>query len=87
MDKHIGETFDGVISGMMAWGIYVELPNTIEGMVSVVSLRDGFYVYDENHYEMVNETTGRTFKLGQRVRVVVSGCDRILRTIDFEILS
>ena len=87
MEKHIGETFDGVISGMTAWGIYVELPNTIEGMVSVVSLRDGFYVYDENHYEMVNETTGRTFKLGQRVRVVVSGCDRILRTIDFEILS
>ena len=43
-----------------------------------------YYVYDENHYEMVNETTGRTYKLGQKVKVVVTGTDRILRTIDFE---
>ena len=85
MEKHIGETFDGVVSGMTAWGIYVELPNTIEGMISVASLRDGYYIYDENHYEMVNETTGRTFKLGQRLNVKVINCDKILRTIDFEL--
>lgn len=84
MEKYFGEEFEGVISGMTAWGIYVELPNTIEGMVSLVSLKDGYYVYDENHYEMVNETTGRTYKLGQKVKVVVTGTDRILRTIDFE---
>lgn len=84
MEKHFGEEFDGVISGMTAWGIYVELPNTVEGMVSLASLKDGYYVYDENHYEMVNETTGRTYKLGQKVKVVVTGTDRILRTIDFE---
>ena len=85
MEKHIGETFEGVVSGMTAWGIYVELPNTIEGMISVASLRDGYYIYDENHYEMVNETTGRTFKLGQRLNVNVINCDKILRTIDFEL--
>ena len=85
MEKHIGETFEGVVSGMTAWGIYVELPNTIEGMISVASLRDGYYIYDENHYEMVNETTGRTFKLGQRLNVKVINCDKILRTIDFEL--
>lgn len=84
MEKYVGEEFEGVISGMTAWGIYVELPNTIEGMVSLTSLKDGYYVYDENHYEMVNETTGRTYKLGQKVKVVVTGTDRILRTIDFE---
>ena len=84
MEKHLGEEFDGVISGMTSWGIYVELPNTIEGMVSLVSLRDGYYVYDENHYEMINETTGKTYKLGQKVKVIVAATDKILRTIDFE---
>ena len=59
--------------------------NTIEGMISVASLHDGYYIYDENHYEMVNETTGRTFKLGQRLNVKVINCDKILRTIDFEL--
>ena len=44
MEKHMGEEFDGVISGMTAWGMYVELPSTIEGMVSVTSLRDGYYI-------------------------------------------
>lgn len=85
MEKHLGEEFEGVISSMTAWGIYVELPNTIEGMISVVSLRDGYYIYDENHYEMVNETTGKTFKLGQKVVVKVAATNKILRTIDFEL--
>ena len=85
MQAHIGEEFEGVISGITKWGMYVELPSTIEGMVSVTSLRDGYYIYDENHYEMVNETTGRTFKLGQKVTVKVVATNKILRTIDFEL--
>lgn len=85
MEKHLGEEFEGVISSITAWGIYVELPSTIEGMISVVSLRDGYYIYDENHYEMVNETTGRTFKLGQKVVVKVAAANKLLRTIDFEL--
>ncbi len=82
MEKHIGETYEGVISGMTGWGIYVELPNTIEGMVPVTSLK-GYYVYDDNHYEMVSETDGTVYKLGQKVRIVVTGTDKIMRTIDF----
>ena len=82
MEKFIGEEFEGVISGMTAWGIYVELPNTIEGRVSVNDLR-GFYTFDEKHMEMVSDFGGRTYKLGQRVKVVVSGTDKILKTIDF----
>jgi ribonuclease R len=87
MKKHLGEHFEGVISSMTAWGMYVELPSTIEGMISVTSLRDGYYVYDENHYEMVNETTGRTYKLGQKVVVKAVAADKILRTIDFELVE
>lgn len=82
MSTHIGEYFDGVISGVTNWGIYVELPNTIEGMVSVNNMR-GYYVFDENHYEMFNETTHQTYKLGQKVRVVVVDTNAISRTIDF----
>ena len=82
MSAHIGEYFDGVISGVTNWGIYVELPNTIEGMVSVNNMR-GYYVFDENHYEMFNETTHQTYKLGQKVRVVVVDTNAISRTIDF----
>lgn len=85
MEKHLGEEFEGIISSITAWGIYVELPSTIEGMISVVSLRDGYYIYDENHYEMVNETNGRTFKLGQKVVVKVAATNKLLRTIDFEL--
>ena len=85
MSDRIGNVYTGVISSVTKWGMYVELPSTIEGMVSVTSLRDGYYIYDENHYEMVNETTGRTFKLGQKVTVKVVATNKILRTIDFEL--
>ena len=82
MEQFKGEKFSGVISGVTNWGIYVELPNTIEGMVSVNDM-PGFYIFDENHYEMVNETTHKTYKLGQKVDVVTIGTNKIARTIDF----
>ena len=82
MEQFVGETFDGVVSGVTAWGVYVELPNTIEGMVSINNIK-GFYTFDEEHYEMVGELGNRSYKLGQKVKVVVIGTDKILRTIDF----
>lgn len=82
MEQFVGETFDGVVSGVTAWGVYVELPNTIEGMVSINNMK-GFYTFDEEHYEMVGELGNRSYKLGQKVKVVVIGTDKILRTIDF----
>lgn len=84
MERFIGQEFEGVISSITSWGIYVELPNTIEGMIRVSELKDGHYVYDENHYEMVNTSNGRVYKLGQKVKIIVSDTDRILRTIDFQ---
>lgn len=85
MEAHIGEIFEGVISGITAWGIYVELPNTIEGMIHVASLPGDYFYYNESSYEMIGESTGRTYKLGQPIKIKVNGTDKIGRTIDFVI--
>ena len=83
MSRHIGEEFDGVISGVTNWGLYVELPNTVEGLIHVNQLQDDYYHFDEEHYELVGEMTRKTYKLGQPIRVMVAGTDKLLRTIDF----
>lgn len=85
MEQHIGETFWGVISGITTWGMYVELPNTVEGMVHVTNLYDDRYYYREEQFELVGVDTGKTYKLGQKVKVTVIGTDKKMRTIDFEI--
>ena len=84
MSEHIGEIFEGVVSSITKWGIYVELPNTIEGLIHVTNMRDDHYNYIEDSYEMVGEHTGKTYKLGETVYVKVTGTDRLQRTIDFE---
>ena len=83
MERHIGEEFDGVISGVTGYGFYVELPNTVEGMVRVSELDGDYYVFDEERYCLVGEMTGRTYKLGQKIRIQVVSADRYLKTIDF----
>ena len=83
MSRFIGQEFDGVVSGVTNWGLYVELPNTVEGLVRISELRDDYYIFDEQHYELVGEMTKKTFKLGQTIRVQVVSTDRLLRTVDF----
>lgn len=83
MSRRIGESFEGVISGVTTWGFYVELPNTVEGLVHVSELHGDYYVFDEERMELRGEMSGRSFKLGQKIRVVVTGTDRLTRTIDF----
>jgi len=85
MMDHIGEVFEGVISGVTEWGIYVELPNTVEGLVHVSKLPGDFFVYDENKYEMRGTKTGKTYSLGKSIYVIVDSCDETTRTIDFDI--
>lgn len=84
MEAHIGEVFEGVISGITNWGIYVELSNTIEGLVHVANMYDDHYDYYEDRYEMVGEHTGKMYKLGETVYVRVIDADCLTRTIDFE---
>lgn len=83
MASHVGEVFDGVISGVTAWGIFVELENTVEGLVHVTDLSDDFYIFFDEAYEMRGEQTGKTYKLGQRVRVRVKEADLTTKTVWF----
>ncbi len=87
MSERIGEEFEGVISSITSWGMYVELPNTVEGMVHVANLQDDYYHYEEAAHEMVGEITGKRYKLGQKLRVVVASTDPLMRTIDFVLLK
>lgn len=86
MSGHIGEIFSGVISGVAAFGMFVELPNTIEGLVHITSLEDDYYAYHESTYELAGETKNKHYKLGQRVKVQVESADKLLRTIDFKLV-
>lgn len=83
MHYHLGEVFDGTISGVTGWGLYVELPNTVEGLVHVNTLRDDYYHYDEDNYQMVGEVTKKVYRLGDKVKVRVADTDIGNKTIDF----
>lgn len=85
MEGRIGEIYEGVISSITAWGVYVELPNTIEGMIHVSMLPGDYFYYDEETYEMVGQATDIRYKLGQTLKVRVNATDKISRTIDFVI--
>ena len=83
MESHVGEQFTGVVSGVNSFGIYVELENTVEGLISVSDLRGDFYRYEESGCRLVGERTGRVFSLGQCLQVEVKRANKALRYVDF----
>ncbi|MBR5467618.1 MAG: ribonuclease R [Firmicutes bacterium] len=83
MSEHIGEEFEGIISGVTSWGLYVELPSTVEGMVSINNMDDDYYTYEEKKLLYRGERSGRVYKMGDKARVQVIKTDMQLRTIDF----
>ncbi|WP_236838663.1 ribonuclease R [Caldalkalibacillus salinus] len=87
MEDKVGEEFEGVISGVTSFGIFVELPNTIEGLVHVSYLTDDYYHYHEKQYAMIGERTGKVFRLGDQVTVQVVKVDLDERSIDFEMVD
>lgn len=87
MSEHIGEEFEGMISSITSFGFFVELPNTIDGLVHITDLTDDYYHYDEKQMILVGERTGRIFKLSDKVKVRVVACDKKERTIDFEVVG
>ncbi len=85
MRSYIGEEFDGVISSVTGFGIYVELENTVEGLIHVSNMTDDHYVFDEATYSMTGERTRKTYKLGQPIRIRVEGADKASGNVDFSI--
>lgn len=83
MENKIGQVFEGVISGITAWGIYVELPDTVEGMIHVSRLSGDYYYYNEEAFEMLGRDTGKCYKLGQKIKIMVDGVDYLQKSIDF----
>ena len=83
MAGRIGEEYEGIISGVTGWGFYVELENTVEGLVHVSSLEGDYYHFDEENYRLVGEITGREYTLGQSVRIRVKDADVETKTVDF----
>ena len=82
MSRHLGEIHEGVISGITNWGMYVELPNTCEGMIRLQDL-DDYYIFDENKYELQGEMSRQTFRLGQKLKICIANADKVTRTVDF----
>lgn len=86
MAERIGEEFTGVISGVTGWGLYVELPNSVEGLIHLSTLQDDYYIYDEEKYQVTGEATHKVYGLGDPVTVRVAEVDQMLHTIDFRMV-
>lgn len=87
MSYHLGEEFEGIISGVTAHGLYVELDNTVEGLVHISSLKDDYYIYDPEIFELKGELTKKVYHLGQKVRVRTADADALKRTVEFTLLD
>jgi len=87
MSSRIGEEHEGIISGVMSFGIFVELDNTIEGLVHVSTLVDDYYRYDEPNYAFVGERTKKTYRMGDVVKIKVTKTDIAKRVIDFTLID
>ena len=88
LGEKIGEQFSGVISGLTDWGIYVELDdNKCEGLVSLSTMKDDQYFYDNEQKLVIGNNSRKSFKLGQEIKVIVKKADLHKRQIDFKIIN
>ena len=83
MEDKVGQIYEGILSGVTNWGIYVELPNTIEGMVALSQMDDDYYEFDEKKMLVFGKRTKKSYRLGDKVVVSVAKVDRMMGTIDF----
>ncbi|HAX72947.1 MAG TPA: ribonuclease R, partial [Firmicutes bacterium] len=87
MTQFIGEEFEGVVSSVTKWGMYVELPNTVEGLVHVNDLTDDYYEFDEDNLSLMGRRTKTIYKIGDVVKVVVANSSKEERNIDFQLVG
>ncbi len=87
MEEFIGQEFEGVISSITSFGFFVMLPNTVEGLVRLETLKDDYYVFDEKTLSLLGESGGKTFTIGNKVKVKLAFASKKTRRIDFELLE
>ena len=86
MESHIGEQFDGMITGVASFGMFVALPNMVEGLVKVEELTDDFYRFDESTFSLIGERTKKRYTIGKRVKVEAISASKLAQTIDFKLV-
>ena len=88
LEQHIGEVFDGIVSGTTKWGMYVEeLSTGAEGLVRLADLKDDHYTFDEKKFRLIGEKTKKTYRLGDTLKIKVLKTNRVAKTIDFGIIG
>ena len=85
MENKIGEEYEGIISSVTQFGIFVELPNTVEGLIRFEKMGDEYFIYDEKRKNLIGERTNKTYKIGDKVKIRVISANKMLRQVDFEI--
>ena len=86
MESKIGEEYEGVVSSITQFGMFVELENTVEGLIRFENLGEEYYIYDEERKMLIGEKTNKTYKIGDKVKIKVIGSSKLLRRIDFELI-
>ena len=87
MESRIGEEYEGIVSSITSFGMFVELENTIEGLIRFDDLGDEYFIYDEDRKQLIGEKTNKVYKIGDKVKIRVKKASKILRQIDFEIVK
>ena len=87
MADKVGQQFDGVVSGVTSFGIFVELENTVEGLIRLANMRDDYYIYNQETYSIIGERSKKTFRIGDSVRIEVDNVNVDFKEIDFKLIE
>ena len=85
MESKIGEEYEGIVSSVTQFGMFVELENTVEGLIRFENLGDEYFIYDDKRKSLMGEKSHKTYKIGDKVNVRVISANKMLRQVDFEI--
>ena len=87
MEKRVGKMYEGIVSGITKFGMFVELDNTVEGLVHISSMEEDYFHYDELTRSLIGEHTAKMYRMGMKVKVVCVAANRYKREIDFELVT
>ena len=87
MEDKIRNEYDGIISSITSFGMFVELANTVEGLIRFENLGNEYFIYDEERKRLIGEKTNTTYKIGDKVKIRVAKASKLLRQVDFEIVN